>query len=98
MEGEISWSDDPVLAKNNQDRIAINHVRTKSFADKSVQLVVMWLKNIDKTFNILLRMLCAKIIKRSLASGCGMLQTYSLTIEVEISMIKVRDGVHFFLS
>ena len=30
-EGESRWADAPILINNNQDRIAINHVRAKAF-------------------------------------------------------------------
>ena len=45
IEGKISWSDNLVLTNNDQDKIAINHLRDKSDSGKSNQLVAMWLKN-----------------------------------------------------
>ena len=44
IEGKSSWADTSILTNDNQDRIAINHVRDKSFSGKSNQLVIMWLK------------------------------------------------------
>ena len=48
---DSSWADAPILTNNNLDRIAINHVRAKSFAEKNNQIVIMWRKEIStKTF------------------------------------------------
>ena len=49
IDGESSWADGHVLTNNSQDRMSINCVKAKSFAGTNNQLVVVWLKNSDKT-------------------------------------------------
>ena len=48
IEDESSWDDAPVLTRNDQVRITINHIRARSIAGKSNQLSVTWLKSIDE--------------------------------------------------
>ena len=48
IQGEISQANAPILTNNKQDRIAIKHVRAKSFTGKINQLIVMWEKNRQK--------------------------------------------------
>ena len=43
IEHKSSWANASILTKNNQNRIAINHVSAKSFIGKRNQLVVIWL-------------------------------------------------------